>query len=414
METGREPTKRIHVASHGNDAGTGSEATPFATIRRAVRDAEPGTAIMIHEGVYAGNVSISSLRGTPEAPIWIGGVEGEAAPRFAAGSAGLHLRQVSYLILHDIEVANSEQNGINVDDGRQVADPEATHHLVFRNLHVHDIGGDGNQDCLKLSGVNRFWVLDSRFERCGGRGQGSGIDAVGTHDGMVLGNTFRDMSANAVQFKGGSERVEIRANRVSNGGERAFNLGGTTGDAFFRPPLSAERPNFEARDILAIANVIEGSNAAIAFVGCLECRAAHNTIIDPKRWIFRILQEHRSHDDFELVPARAGHVANNLIYFRRGGLGPVVNIGADTEPNTFSWHNNLFYAWDEPSQSRPTLPGVEAGTIVGEDPDLGPDFDIDLSSPAAGAGLRLEGISRDANGACYRDPPSIGAFEAVP
>ncbi len=36
----------------------------------------------------------------------------------------------------------------------------------FRNLAIRDIGTGGNNDCLKLSGANDFWVLDSEFSNC--------------------------------------------------------------------------------------------------------------------------------------------------------------------------------------------------------------------------------------------------------
>jgi hypothetical protein len=412
FESGLSPTNEIHVAPDGDDgAGDGSESSPYATIARAVQDVAPGSAIRIHAGTYAGGTYLQILRGTADAPIWIGGVEGESRPVIDGGGEGIHLSRVSYLILHDIEVANSANNGINADDGGDYADEQATHHVIFRDLFVHDVGGTGNQDCLKLSGVNRYWVLTSTFERCGGGGSGSGIDHVGCHDGLLAGNMFRDMSGNAVQAKGGSERIEIRGNRIVNGGGRALNMGGSTGDEFFRRPLSAAAPNFEARDIRAVANILEGSTASIAFVGCVDCLAANNTIVDPERWIFRILQETTTHDGFEFLPAAAGYVANNLVYFERGALSTDVNVGPNTEPSTFHFENNLWYAWDAPAQSTPSLPGTELGSIVGEDPGFLTDYRIDGSSPAAGAGLSLSGVSGDIDGVCYLDPPSIGAHE---
>ena len=39
---------------------------------------------------------------------------------------------------------------------------------------------------------------------------------------------------------------------------------------------------------LFVANVFEGSYAALAYVGCVGCVVANNTIIDPENWILRI------------------------------------------------------------------------------------------------------------------------------
>ena len=119
----------------------------------------------------AGNAS-----GSASAPIWIGGAPGEAAPVIDGGGEGLHLTKVRYLVLHDLELKGSTQNGINVDDAAEYSNADATRYVVFRNLNVHDVGSGGNQDCLKLSGLNDFWVIDSKFARCGGGGSGSGID----------------------------------------------------------------------------------------------------------------------------------------------------------------------------------------------------------------------------------------------
>jgi hypothetical protein len=412
FESGLTANVEIHVSPSGDDgAGDGSESSPFATISRAVRDAVRGTAIRVHEGVYSGGTFLSDVRGAESAPIWIGGVDGESRPLIDGGGEGIHLSEVSYVVLHDIEVANSANNGINTDDGGDYGNVQATHHVVFRDLYVHDVGGTGNQDCLKLSGVNHFWVLNSAFERCGGGGSGSGIDHVGCHNGLLAGNSFREMSGNAVQAKGGSENIEIHGNTIVDGGARALNMGGSTGDAFFRPPLSTTSPNFEARNIRAVANIIEGATAAIAFVGCVDCLAANNTIVDPQNWIFRILQETTTHDGYEFLPAQDGYAVNNLVYFERAALSTDVNVGPNTDANSFVFENNLWYAWDDPGQSAPSLPGTEVGSIVGLDPALVTDYRIDASSPAVGAGIRLSDVRSDAVGVCYANPPSIGAFE---
>ncbi len=100
--------------------------------------------------------------------------------------------------------------------------PEALSHLVFRNLSIRDIGTGDNNDCLKLSGANDYWVLDSEFRNCSLGG--SGIDMVGCHDGLIARNRFVG-GGNAIQTKGGSENVEIRGNRFVQNDGRAVNLG---------------------------------------------------------------------------------------------------------------------------------------------------------------------------------------------
>jgi hypothetical protein len=402
------------VAEGGN--GDGSAGNPYGSIERAVQDAGPGTAIRVHAGTYPGGVSISNLSGQPGAPIWIGGAPGESKPIIDGGNGGMHLVKVRYLILHDLEVRGASQNGVNCDDGSEYDNPDATRYVIFRNLHIHDIGSGGNEDCLKLSGVDDYFVLDSQFARCGGGGSGSGIDHVGCHHGLISGCHFQEMSGNAVQNKGGSFDIEIRWNWMVDAGQRSVNMGGSTGFTFFRPPLSTTQPNTEARDIRVIANVMEGSIAPIAFVGCVDCIAANNTIIDPDNWILRILQETTSTAEYEFLPASNCTFANNLVYFSHGDLSTYVNIGPDTAAETFTFTNNLWYAHDNPGQSQPTnLPVAESDPVVGQNPGFenapGHNYHIGSNSPAAGQGIPLTEVNGDMDGQCYADPPSIGAYE---
>ncbi len=413
FDRGLVPTAELHVAVTGNDSsGDGSSGSAFATIGRAVSEAGPGTAIRIHAGTYGGGTYIANISGEPAAPIWIGGAPGEAKPLIQGGGEGLHLTKVSYVVIHDLEVADATSNGINCDDGGEYADEEAAHHVVFRNLDIHDIGGTGNQDCLKLSGLNDYWVLDSSFARCGGGLSGSGVDHVGCHRGLLARNLFQEHSGNAVQSKGGSEDIEIRWNRFSESGQRSLNLGGSTGFEYFRPPLSTIGTNAEARNIRLVANLIEGSVAPVAYVGCVGCVVANNTIIDPDNWILRILQETTSTGEYDFAPCSNGVFVNNIVYFDRGALSTYVNIGSGTAPETFTFANNLWYAYNNPSESQPALPATEVNGIYGLDPSFLTGYRVSVTSPAAAAGAITEWTWGDLGGACFADPPTIGAYEA--
>jgi hypothetical protein len=412
FDRGLAPTVELHVSEAGNDTtGDGSEDYPFATIGRAVNEAAPGTAIRIHAGTYSGGTYVSNLSGVPGAPIWIGGAPGEAKPLIQGGGEGLHFTRVSFLVVHDLEVSAASSNGINCDDGGDYGNENATHHVVFRRLDIHDIGGTGNQDCLKLSGLNDYWVLDSSFARCGGGLSGSGVDHVGCHRGLLARNVFNEHSGNAVQAKGGSEDIEIRWNRFTDAGQRSLNLGGSTGFDYFRPPLSEISPNAEARNIRVVANIFHGSVAPIAYVGCVGCVVANNTIVDPDNWILRILQETTTSGGYEFEACKNGVFTNNIVYFDRSALSTYVNIGPNTASGSFTFANNLWYAHDNPAQSEPTLPAAETHGTYGLDPDLDDEYRISVTSPAAGSGIDTDWTWGDRSGACFADPPTIGAYE---
>jgi hypothetical protein len=234
---------------------------------------------------------------------------------------------------------------------------------------------------------------------------------VGCHQGLIARNTFHDLSANAVQSKGGSEDIEIRWNRFTDSGARGLNLGGSTGFTYFRPPLSTTSPNAEARNLRVVANIFEGSTAALAYVGCVGCAVANNTIIDPENWILRILQETVTSPPYTFEACRDGVFVNNLVVFDRSALSTYLNIGPDTAPETFTFASNLWYAWDNPAQSQPTLPVTESNGIYGQDPQFGAGYRIGPASPAAGTGEATPWTWGDHDGSCFADPPSRGAFE---
>lgn len=370
FEDGLSPTAELFVDPNGDDStGDGSQTSPFATVERAAQDAVPGTAIRLLPGDHNTGQYIDQLQGTAAAPIWIGGVPGQATPVFDGGSQAMQLSRAQFVVLHDVEVLNSTGNGLNFDDGGDYA-LDSAHDLLFRDLYVHDIGTGGNQDCLKLSGLRNIAVLNSTFERCGGGGSGSAVDCVGCDGGLLSHNTFRELSGSGFQAKGGSQALTVRHNEFHDAGARGVNMGGSTGYAFFRPPLDPTGTNFEASGIEVVANLFVGGTTPFAFVGCVDCVAWQNTVIEPTGWLMRILQETTSDAQYTFAEAQNGLVKNNLFWFSRAEIGTEVNIGPDTLPDSFFFDGNLFYAWDDPGNSfQGTVPGLASGAqLTGVDP----------------------------------------------
>jgi hypothetical protein len=414
---GKQPQREIFISPGGNNStGTGTQANPYQTISRALQGVQPGDAIRMLPGTYAGGTSIGNLAGTSNAPIWLGGVPGQARPVISGGATAIQLSRVRFVVIENLEVGGATANGINCDDGGEYANSNATRHVLFRNLYIHDIGTGGNNDGLKLSGVNDYFVLDCEFTRMSAGG--SGIDHVGCHRGLIARCEFTDAGSNAIQCKGGSEDIEIRWNTFTNGGSRAINIGGSTGFQFFRPPLSTTAPNTEARNIRVIANLFRGSDTPVAYVGTVDSLVANNTFIQPTRWLMRILQEAVSSGGYTFLPCGNNQFINNLVYFDRSQISTYVNIGANTDAASFAFANNLWYAFNQPGQSQPTLPSPETNGIYATNPlfqNVGSgDFSVTTNSPASGKGKRMTGVRADLRERCYANPPTIGAFEAKP
>ncbi len=140
-------------------------------------------------------------------------------------------------------------------------------------------------------------------------------------------------------------------------------MGGSTGDQFFRP---LDAPS-EAAAITVEGCTFRGGEAPVAFVGVDGAVFRFNTVYDPGKWICRILQE-RSEPRF--ARCRNGRIERNIFVFRAAKLGEPVNVGPETEPESFTFKDNLWFAVDNPSTSRLRLPTAEQGGVHGVEPRL--------------------------------------------
>lgn len=351
----------------------------LAQLRRALATAKPGAQILLEPGEYTGDVSARGLHGAPERPILIAAADPSKPPRLIGRNTALQLSQVSYLEIRDLVVEKGQQNGINIDDGGTYTQP--SHHLLLKNIRVSDIA-PGNHDGIKLSGIDDFRVESCTVARWGG----SAIDMVGCHRGVIVGCRFQAGGDNGVQCKGGSSSITVQRCRFESAGSRGVNVGGSTGMAFFRPPIDQlpAQARYEAKDITVEGCTFTGSDACLAFVGVDGAMVRFNTLYHPKRWAFRILQETQNPG---FVPCRNGVIEDNLIVFlsdawSEGG----VNIGPGTAPTRFRFARNFWYCSDQPGRSRPTLPTAEVESAIGRNPQLRADLTVDPMSPARAVG----------------------------
>jgi hypothetical protein len=411
-DVGATYERTLYVATTGSSSGDGSAASPFGSIEEAARAATAGTRIVMRAGTYTGSWYIENLAGEPTRPIAIVG-EGDVILDADGAGEVLHVTEATYLVIENITFQNSSINGLNIDDGGTSDTP--THHVVLRDLVVRDVGTGGNNDCIKLSGVDDFFVLGSLVQRCDA---GDGIDQVGCHRGFMRGNRFESLSGGGIQMKGGSSDSLVHGNVFVDVAGRSINAGGSTGLEFFRP---IDAP-YEAARLTIAANVFVRPGASfgapIAFVGCDGCVFANNTIVDPQRWVARILQEST---DARFVPSRNGLFVDNIVVFDTGTVAAIVNVGGGTAPDTFTFGSNLWLATDDPGFSGPNIdPSIppETGSVIQMDPMFADaasgDHHVPPSSPAVGAGRVVAGVTADFDGRCWASPPSIGAFEGAP
>lgn len=332
-----------------------------ATLRAALAAARPGDRIRLAPGEYRPGIRISDLCGTETHPIVIEAMDAERPPSFSGGAQGLHLSDCSYVTLRGLQITDHRLNGINVDDGGTFATP--SHHITLENLHVSNIGPQGNFDGIKMSGVDDFVV-----RRCLIRGWGGqAIDMVGCHRGVVERCRFEGQDGysqhTGPQAKGGSSHISIRRCLFRDAGSRGVNIGGSTGLDFFRPSGAT----YEAKDIVVEGCIFIGSTSPIAFVGVDGAQVRYNTILRPNKWVIRILQE-TTEPGF--IACRNGQFERNLIVYSRARVNTYVNVGPHTDAASFRFADNLWYCEDAAGVVVPELPTRESNGIYAVDPQL--------------------------------------------
>jgi len=377
----------------------------FATLSEAESSIAPGDTLRILHGIHSdGTQFLENLHGTADAPIVIMADQRHQAI-FRGGTESIHFINCSYVEIRDLIIEQQTGNGMNIDDGGDYSTP--THHITIYDCIFRDMAGTGNNDLLKLSGLDSFLITKCKF--ISGSPGGSGVDMVGCHAGIIESSEFDQAGTSGIQAKGGTQFIRIEGNIFRDMAQRAINLGGSTGLQFFRPPLNNPIENaFEAADLDVFSNIFIRSWSPIAFVGSVRVRVYHNTFFEPENWAIRILQE-TTEPGF--LPCGNNEFINNIIYLSSDLTE--VNIGPNTDPESFSFSNNLWFNASDANWS-PTLPVTDPNQLIAN-PEFNDavqeDFYISPNSPATGNGTPLAESQTDYFGHPFDDPPSIGAIE---
>lgn len=333
----------------------------------ALNNAASGDEIVLAPGSYPGKFVANGLSNVV---IRSRDPNNRAVINATGRLEGLKMTSISSVTVADLVIRGASDNGINIDDGGNLNAPSTNVNL--RNLLVQDIGGGGNEDGIKLSGVYGFHFDLLQVINWGDGG--SAVDVGGSHHGLIENSFFQNDATSAgsgVRPKGGSSDITIRANRFVNANERAIQFGGVTGLQFFRPQPPG---NVEASGIIAEGNVIVGSEAAVSYVNVVDGTFRRNYVYRPNHWLMRILKENNNPG---FLNTRNGALYDNVVEWEDGDIGPFYNPGSNTLPSTFQFARNQWFNSTDPSSSTPNLPSLEVGGIVGIDPQL----DIDQIVP---------------------------------
>lgn len=347
---------------------------PVKNLSGAVPLVSPGDTIRFQKGIYPGMQIIKLLKGTDKAWITLFASVSDSVV-IRGGTTSWQLTDPAYVLIEGFIFEEQTANGMNIDDGGDYSTP--AHHLTIKNCIFRNIKATGNNDILKLSGLDYFDITGCQF--LNGSPGGSGIDMVGCHEGTIHGCEFINQGSNSIQAKGGSQHIQIMRNKFENGGQRSVNLGGSTGLPFFRPMDTA----FEAANLEVYSNIFVGSDAPIAFVGCINSNVVNNTIYKPGRWVVRILQENTNP---RFIQCSENTFSNNLIYY--GNVSVETNIGGNTQPETFRFANNFWFNFAADTKRHPVVPVKDSTIVYGTNPDFMDlekgNFRLKNDSPAKG------------------------------
>lgn len=379
----------------------------YPTIQSAIAQAQPGDTVLIHPGTYSTNTYIVEKNGTIDDPIVITGVSQDSVI-ISGPSSSMQFVDCSHITVQNLTMRGQKGNALFFDDAGTIETP--SRNITVRNVVFSDMEGASNVNTnfLKMAGVDDFFIRDCQFDR--GPVKSLCVDLVGCHEGYIRNCILRGSTDGGIQAKGGSQFIDIISNTFVDCGDRAINIGGSTGLPFFRPADAT----FEASNIYVYTNTFVGCRASVAFAGAVNSEVVHNTIVNPTAWPFRILQESVDPNRFEACGNNL--IRNNIIVFRNT-LNAHFNVGPNTAPGTFTVSHNLWYNSDVPSRSNENIaPVMETMSVYGEDPlfTASPtDLTISSLSPAVGKGLSTTQPSRDKSNKRYASPPSIGAFEGA-
>ncbi len=328
-------------------------------LRDALYAASGGDRIYVASGTYSSRLYVSGVHGAPGELIEVVALDPSDPPVFEYGGYGVFtLINCSYILVDGIVARGA---GATTGEGNNI-DIAQSHHMILMNSHSGRITVPGNSDGMKFASSSNTLMYNCTIEDWGS--DGSGADMMNNHNSLFMRNTFtfpslpNGTAANGIQSKGGNAyEVGVYKNVFDDGGNRAQKFGGWGGAS-----------EWEAYDMAAMGNVFVKGEAAVSFESSTRCEFAYNTVVNPEKWVMRILKggaNETAYDTFR---------RNLVVYGPFLPYGGVQNISAGTRPETFTYAENYWYNNVNPGASIPSLPGGETDPAGGIDPQFDAEY----------------------------------------
>ena len=324
--------------------------------KNALNAAGPGDRIYVAGpgagGSYTSRVWVSGRHGAAGNMIEVVALDPTDRAMFTVqDDSCITFYNCSYIMVDGIMAQGA---GTSTSAGNNIEFPNS-HHMILKNSYSGPTTNTGNADGLKFADSNNILVYRCSVEDWGAGG-GSAVDLIGTTDSLMMRNRFIyhpvGSSSHSFAPKRDSVHMGFYKNYFEDGGGRAQQFGGC---------CASVGP--EAWDQVSMGNVIENSEASVAYVSCTDCLFSYNTLIEPESYVMRILNESGYGSDYNTFK-------RNLVYY---GNITVQGIGSGNNAASFTYERNYWYKWTNPGSSIPTLAAPEIDPAGGINPQLDSD-----------------------------------------
>ncbi len=436
-----------HVAKTGNDAaGNGSAASPHLTINRALQAAQPGDAIVIHEGVYNEGVRVLLPN------ITLKSADGEQAVIQSEVGTG---DNPGRCVMFDVDASGGTLQGLDLIGGYYTIflqsrwDWGGPDRGGASDILIEDcrISGSG-RDCIKITPncdritIRRCEIFDSgRLYPPGtpfDQKNAEGIDSTNGDRVLVQDCYVHDIATTGIYFKGGATDCVVERTRVARCGQAGILLGFDTSPEFF--DLEANPDYYECiRGVVRNCIVEDTDYAGIGFYALRDGLAANNTVINTAKVAHSPIYFGVTIQDYDPNAGRPAsvnvRVVNNIVAQFDAIASPAVSIRYLYEPELGElagidgmpvMSNNLYYSAaggpafaDRRPESLLDNGDLAAwqANIAGDadsfvaDPMLDENGRLTAGSPAIGQGVALEAVMDDFDGEARANAVDIGAHQ---
>ncbi len=322
----------LFVATTGDDTSNGSKAAPFATLTKALQQANAGDTITLRAGTYAGGQTIN------KADITVQSFEGETA---------------TVKVPNDVE----RQGNCLWATANNVAfkrlDIEGGYYYVLK-FELGVVGGlvedcrvhGSGRDCIKIAGADKITIRRCEIFNSGQRDNSNaeGIDNVNGDYMLVQDCYIHDIATCGVYPKGGSIGSIIERCFITRCNQAAISMAQSSGLQFYDKEANPEY--YSCRDCIARNNIIvDIKGSGIDLESALRPKVYNNTLVNVAQTMragIRIAGNNKG-GEAGLVKVKDADIRNNIIVISAESRRPAIAMHNESHEGTLTISHNHYH-----------------------------------------------------------------------